>query len=101
MNTGGDRSGLKSIGFQTLRLFAGATSITIPQGTEYALMTVESGPARWRDDGTNPTTDTGMNLVVSGQPFVYYPSGAGLSSMFLIQGSATTSVVNITYYGRT
>ena len=91
---------LKSLGFQTLRLFAGVTGLTIPDGTEQILLTVESGPARWRDDGTNPTTDTGMNLVVSGQPFVYYPSGAPLSSMFLIQGSATTSVANIMYYGR-
>jgi hypothetical protein len=96
----GDRSGVKSLGFQTLRLFAGATSLTFPAGTEYALITVEGGPARWRDDGTNPTTDTGMNLAVSGEPFVYYPAGAALSSMFLIQGSATTSVVNVTYYGR-
>lgn len=96
----GDRSGLKNLGFQTLRLATIATSLIIPTGTEYALITVEGGSARWRDDGTNPTTDTGMNLVVSGEPFVYYPAGAALSSMFLIQATATTSIVNVNYYGR-
>ena len=90
--------GLKSLGFQSLRLFAGVTGLTIPDGTEQILLTIEGASVKFRDDGTDPTTLTGQNLVMSGAPWMY--ASQNLSGLKFCQVSATTSIVNATFYGR-
>lgn len=42
--------------------FAGAQSLSVPAGALVALIQVNGGGIRWRDDGTAPTTGAGIFL---------------------------------------
>ncbi len=56
------------MGFQELSSanLSGAVSPTPPAGATIAVLSAETGGVRWRDDGTDPTTTTGILL---GRPF--------------------------------
>lgn len=43
----------------------------ISAGATVAIIVAETQAARWRDDGTDPTTATGMLISTSTPPFVY------------------------------
>lgn len=58
-----------------------------------AIIQAEGDSLRWRDDGTDPTTDVGM-LLIAGESFFY----VGDLSRFKIIESSTSSVVNVSYY---
>lgn len=92
----GTRAG-RSLGyFQFTVTTAAPVSLpTIPAGAAYAVITLESaGAARWRDDGTAPTTAIGMPLAASASlPY----TGANLAALRLI-GATVDVGANVTYY---
>lgn len=66
---------------------------TIPAQATFALINVESGAIRWRDDGTNPTASVGTPLS-AGQTLTYDGSLAALK----VVSQSGTSVLSVAYY---
>src|SRR5580704_15912761 len=65
---------INSLGYQQITNLSSAVGFTsVPSGTNYAVITVETAGIRWRDDGTAPTASVGMP-VSSGQSFSYTTS---------------------------
>lgn len=82
-------------GYQQLTVTNGAVvSLTPPVGATYAIMRAESADARWRDDGTNPTTASGQPMLADEQ-FFYAGS---LSAFRIIAQTATNVTLNVSYY---
>jgi hypothetical protein len=92
-------------GFQQITSISAATGLTVPVVSNiyvgYAVIQCEyvsggSGGvsvARWRDDGTNPTSSVGMQLSI-GQEMDY---SGDLTTLKFIDGSGV-SILNISYY---
>ena len=59
------------LGYQQITSLSSATGLTsVPAGTAYIVVTVETAGIRWRDDGTAPTAAVGMP-VAAGASFSY------------------------------
>lgn len=89
--------GLKIIplGHQQLTLTTGTVqSCTVPSGANAGVFTIEGASARFRDDGTNPTSSVGMLLAVGQLPLEYQ---GNLSNLRFI-GGAGGCIVNVAYY---
>jgi hypothetical protein len=78
---------------QTLTLTGTAQSLTVPQGTVWATICIETAAARWRDDGTAPTATVGQPLT-SGQCMQY----SGPFSAFQLIAQSGSPVATISYY---
>jgi hypothetical protein len=64
----------KALGYTQITSLTSATGLgTIPSGTFYVVITIETAGIRWRDDGTAPTASVGMP-VNSGATFSYTAS---------------------------
>ena len=66
----------------------------IPTGARGVLLTVSVANVRWRDDGTAPTSTTGMLLTTTDEPFYYE---GNLSKLQFIE-TATGALLDISYY---
>lgn len=77
----------------SLATAAGFSANQIPDNAKVVMIQAESQTVRWRDDGTNPTTTVGMNLV-AGDMLVY--SGT-MSAIKFIEVSASAKL-NCTFY---
>lgn len=89
--TGG---GLESLGYtQTALTTTSAYAVIPPPNTVYFLARVEGADARWRDDGTPPTTAIGTPLL-QGETLIY---DADSQASFIAQASG--SILNVTFYG--
>ena len=80
-------------GYQQITSLSGATALTVPSGSKYALIQCESQAVRWRDDGTNPTTSVGMRLLTTGE--LYYDGD--LAALKFIE-ETTSAKLNVSYY---
>lgn len=90
------------LGVVTLSVGATATgfSTSLPAGSQFAVISIETETVRYRDDGTNPTATVGVLLpltVTLGEPWVY-SSPAGLSKITFIATTAT-STITAAFYG--
>ena len=86
---------LNALGYQQITSLSSATTLTIPAGTQLALVQAQSQSVRWRDDGTNPTATVGM-LLAAGATLEYDGDALGVISFIEMAASAT---LNISYYG--
>lgn len=68
---------------------------TIPAGTLAAVVSVDGAAARFRSDGSDPTTTAG-HLLADGQ-WVELPASDLADGKFIAVSG--TAAVNITYYG--
>lgn len=85
---------LEPAGYTQVTSLSSAVGLgTIPPGTKVALIQPETKDIRWRDDGTNPTTTTGM-ILVANDTLLY----SGTMSAFKMIEVAATGKVNITFY---
>lgn len=82
------------LGFQALSSLGTATGLTVPTGAAEALIICETQNVRWRDDGTAPTSSTGMLLPVN-TPFAYF--AVDLTKIQLIQ-TASSATCDVSYY---
>jgi hypothetical protein len=59
----------KPAGFQAIATLTNATAqaLTIPTDARYAKVRVVAQPIRWRDDGTNPTSQSGYEVAANGE----------------------------------
>lgn len=82
------------VGFQTFAAST-ATALTVPSGAKSAFVTVDGDSARWRSDGTSPTTTVGMYLADGGGIEV------GTLELPVIEfiAIADSATVSVTYYG--
>lgn len=92
---------LRSKGYQQLAVDnVTPVSLTVPDVKNvgpvvYALIVVETAPIRYRDDGINPASGTGM-LIQAGM-FLEIAEDSLRSVRFVAESSAAT--LDITYYG--
>lgn len=85
----------KPLGYQQITSLSAATALTVPAGTQYALISPESQAVRWRDDGTSPTATVGYPLAVGAE--LKYTAGSFAIVKFIEQ--AASAKLNIVYYG--
>jgi hypothetical protein len=71
-------------------------ALTIPDGTEYAAMSVDDQNIRYRDDGNDPTVAIGLRMA-AGLPAEVYP---GPLADFRPIAEASTAKINISYRAR-
>lgn len=93
-NTGVVPAPNRPLGYQQIGTVSSAIGLTVPMGALVALIQAESQDVRWRDDGTNPTAETGLALA-AGATLAYT---GDLSAIKFIEVSASAKL-NISYYG--
>lgn len=81
------------LGYQQITSLSSAAALTVPIGATIALVAVEGGSIRYRDDGTAPTATVGMPIA-AGQEFQYTGNLAAIQ--FISQGAAAT--LDVLYY---
>lgn len=84
-------------GYQQLSLSSAAiATLTVPAGAQVALITVSTNAVRFRDDGSNPSTTTGVLLPVTtaGLPFEY----AGALAALAFSWTGANATIDISYY---
>ena len=82
-------------GFQQITLSGTASTLTVPAGAQVALIRVETANARWRDDGTAPTTTVGMPLNSTDTFQLEYWGTLSAIEFIAVSGSP---VLNVSYY---
>jgi hypothetical protein len=80
-------------GYQQITLTGTATGLTVPAGATVAYCIVEVATARWRDDGTAPTTALGMLVPIGGS--VTFEGKLSAVQVIAVSGSPT---LNVSYY---
>ena|SRR5437879_5605020 len=83
-------------GYQQLTVSTTAVSLTVPAGTQMAVVLNETQPVRYRDDGVAPTASVGV-LVGAGQALSV--CSAAVTAIQFIRQGATDSLMSISYYG--
>ena len=82
----------QSLGYEHISEPLVSTALTVPKGSQRALLTSGGGDIRWRDDGTAPTATVGM-IIPMNTSLLY---AGDLGAMRII--GAVNIVLNITYY---
>ena len=72
-----------------------AVSLTIPDGTNYAVASIETAAIRVRHDGTAPTGTNGV-LVTNREVLEIYGEDT-LDQIQMIRDTSTSAVLNIAY----
>lgn len=86
---------MDALGYQQITSLSSSTALTVPAGTQMALVQAESQAVRWRDDGTDPTATVGM-VLGAGETLEYTASQLGVVEFIEVAASAK---LNIAYYG--
>jgi hypothetical protein len=86
-------------GFEQLDATAlgSAVALTVPAGTERALLQAETANVRYRVDGNDPTTAVGMLVIAGTLPLEITTAGGLLAAKFI--GASGSPLLNVTYYG--
>lgn len=73
-----------------------AQALTVPANAQVAIVSVETQAARFRDDGTDPTSTTGQPMAVGGA--WTFEGNAELKALKFI-GQTASTVLTVSYYG--
>jgi len=84
---------LEPLGYEQKTSLSSVQSLSPPQGARLALIQALGQAVRWRDDSTDPSATTGVQLD-AGQDFWYTGS---LSAIRFIE-SASAAELNVAYY---
>ena len=95
MTTGVKDATLKPLGYTKTASAGSVLTPTIQAGARYLMIKCETKAFRWRDDGTNPDTNTGM-LIDVGDEFWY--SGNLAALRFIEDGATSTATLHISQY---
>lgn len=74
-----------------------ASTLTIPSGSQMAVVEVETAAIRYRDDGTAPTTAVGTPVASAGSVVI---CGLGIMTNWKAIASAANAKLNTSFYGR-
>lgn len=80
-------------GYQQITDLSAAVGLTIPAGSDTAILVAEDQNIRWRDDGTDPTDTAGVLLTIQ-SPFQYT---GDLTKIKFIETTASAKL-NVSYY---
>lgn len=80
-------------GYQQITSLSTVQVLTVPSGSQLALLQSETQNVRWRDDGTAPGTTVGM-LLATGIPLLYN----GDLSALKFKETTASGVLNVSYY---
>jgi hypothetical protein len=84
------------MGFAEVAALSAGTAAALPAvpgGTRLVLLNTEVQAIRWRDDGVDPTTTSGMPLPI-GEYFIY----SGNPATFKMISQVASAKVSISYY---
>ena len=84
-----------AFGHQKLTVDATVRSLTVPQGSNFAQVKVETAAIRYRIDGTDPATAEGV-LISAGDAFTIYGNDA-LNIIKMVEATSTDAVINVSY----
>jgi hypothetical protein len=84
---------LSPLGHEQVTGLSSVKGLTVPKGAQRALLVCTDQNVRWRDDGTNPASDTGIQLT-TGTLFWY---SGDLSAIKFIE-EAGSAVLEVSYY---
>ena len=73
-----------------------ATALTVPSTALMAVVTCETQPVRWRDDGTDVTASTGHLLAVGGVLVIV--GTVQLQAIKFIDTAVGASTLRVSYY---
>lgn len=82
-------------GYQQLTVSSTAVGLTVPGGASMALIKVIGQPVRYRDDGTDPDTDTGYPKVANDE---FVLTGDSLKAAKFIRDDASDATLEVLYY---
>ena len=86
------------MGYQQLTLTTGAQGLTVPTSANYAILTLETDSARYRDDGVSPTSTVGMPLIAGQSMNLEDPMVISNFKIITDSTAPLTPVLNISYY---
>jgi hypothetical protein len=89
------QTALDRLGYEQITSLSSAATLTVPAGTQFAMIQAESQNVRWRDDGTAPTASVGM-ILAAGSTLEY--DGSSFASLKFIEVAASAKL-NVTYWG--
>jgi len=84
---------INPMGYQQITSLSSSTTLTVPSGSNAALIQAQDNNVRWRDDGTAPTTSVGMLHLASAERWYI----GDLSALRFIETTAS-AVLNVSYY---
>ena len=82
------------LGYEQFTSVASPISLNPPQGARFAIIQAVNTTVRWRDDGTNPSSTTGMRIIAD-EEITYR---GDLDAIRLIEES-TGGEIDVSYYG--
>jgi len=86
-----------ALGFEQLAVSNTAIGLaSIPEKANKAVMTVEDGTLRYRDDGTAPTATVGLKVFVGGT--IILNGRDSIQKFLAIRQGTTDSELNVSYY---
>ena len=85
---------LISEGFEQVTGLSSAKALTVPKGARYAVISVSAQSVRYRDDGTDPDTSTGVILTVANGPYFF---STHLQNLRFFEDAAS-AVLDVAYY---
>jgi hypothetical protein len=84
---------LTALGCQKFGAVVSSGFTSVPVGATVAFMSIEGANVRMRDDGTNPTSSTGVLFLIGGP----WPYQGPLAAAQFIQ-TAATATINVCFY---
>lgn len=85
---------LKPLGYQKISSLSSAVGLTPPAAARVAMIQAEGEAVRYRDDGTDPTSTTGMKLANGDS--IWFNADLSVVKFIEVTGGAS---LNILYYG--
>ena len=82
------------LGHAKLTTLTTAVGLAVPQGATACILRCETQPVRFRDDGTDPTSATGMLLLAADVPYFY---DGNLNAIKFIE-TAASAALNVAFY---
>lgn len=89
---------LLSRGYSQLTITSTVVStLTVPSGSQMAVVEIETNQVRYRDDGTNPSTTGGTPIAAGGSMTI---CGLSILNNWKVTGVTGNATLNVTFYGR-
>lgn len=90
------RDGMLPKGYQKISVSDSPIGLDFPSGSNYAIISVENGGVRFRDDGVNPTNNSGFPIGKNQNMSLYTENI--LRTIRFVRSSSVDSIININFY---
>lgn len=90
------KAGQRSLGYSKLSVSDSAVGINAPSGANKALIIIEGGAVRFRDDGTDPTNTDGLPLFQNQS--ITIETTQIISAMKFIKSGSNDATLHINFY---